>query len=144
MAYWAWLLLGGAPGDRARDARRLLRVLLRAHRAARGAAGRARLGRAGLDAWLLFSAISIALLGLLRRPLQSWLESKRRSQPVDMHPWARRRGAGRTSAIGALGKGRQLRGASWTARNGGASAIVKGQRLRVDRVEGLTLHVHTE
>ena len=39
-----------------------------------------------------------------------------------------------------LGKA-ELRGTTWSARNVGASAITKGQRCTVDRVDGLTLHV---
>ena len=46
-------------------------------------------------------------------------------------------------AVGELGKA-ELRGTSWNARNAGAEAIAKGQRLKVDRVDGLTLHVHAE
>jgi membrane protein implicated in regulation of membrane protease activity len=143
MAYWAWLLLGVAllaielatPGGFFAFFFALSGLLV-GLLVALGWAGPAWMQ------WLLFSAISIALLGLLRRPLQSWLESKRRSQPVDSIPGEAAL-ALEDIAIGALGKA-ELRGSSWTARNGGASAIVKGQRLRVDRVEGLTLHVHTE
>jgi membrane protein implicated in regulation of membrane protease activity len=143
MAYWAWLLLGVAllaielatPGGFFAFFFALSGLLV-GLLVALGWAGPAWMQ------WLLFSAISIALLGLLRRPLQSWLESKRRSQPVDSIPGEAAL-ALEDIAIGALGKA-ELRGASWTAKNGGASAIVKGQRLRVDRVEGLTLHVHTE
>jgi membrane protein implicated in regulation of membrane protease activity len=92
--------------------------------------------------WLLFSVLSVALLALLRKPLQSWLEVKRRGRPVDSL-------AGEAAlalediAVGAIGKA-ELRGTAWSARNCGALAIQKGQRLRVDRVEGLTLHVHNE
>jgi inner membrane protein len=35
----------------------------------------------------------------------------------------------------------ELRGASWTARNAGPEAIIRGQRCTVERVDGLTLWV---
>ena len=38
----------------------------------------------------------------------------------------------------------ELRGARWTARNADASALEPGARARVERVEGLVLHVRRE
>jgi membrane protein implicated in regulation of membrane protease activity len=38
----------------------------------------------------------------------------------------------------------ELRGATWSARNAGDVALAKGDRARVERVEGLTLHVRRE
>jgi membrane protein implicated in regulation of membrane protease activity len=46
-------------------------------------------------------------------------------------------------APGALGRV-ELRGSTWSARNGDAAAIEPGARVRVERVEGLTLHVRRE
>ena len=43
-------------------------------------------------------------------------------------------------APGSMGKV-ELRGASWTARNSGGVPIMRGQRLTVERVDGLTLWV---
>lgn len=43
------------------------------------------------------------------------------------------------------GAGRvELRGSTWSARNAGADAIEADARVRVERVEGLTLHVRRE
>ena len=39
---------------------------------------------------------------------------------------------------GGVGKA-ELRGTTWTARTEAASPLAKGQRCRVERVEGLTL-----
>ena len=38
----------------------------------------------------------------------------------------------------------ELRGATWSARNAGDVALAPGDRARVERVEGLTLHVRRE
>ena len=43
-------------------------------------------------------------------------------------------------AVDAIGKA-ELRGSAWAARNVGATAITRSQRCRVERVEGLTLHL---
>ena len=143
MAYWAWLLLGvgllaielATPGGFFAFffavAGLLVGLLV-----ALGWAGPAWMQ------WLLFSVISVALLMLLRKPLQARLGLDRKARPVDSIPGEAAL-ALEDIAVGAIGKA-ELRGTTWSARNGGAGAIVKGQRLRVDRVEGLMLHVHTE
>jgi membrane protein implicated in regulation of membrane protease activity len=54
--------------------------------------------------------------------------------------------AGRTLealAPGAVGRV-ELRGSTWSARNAGEAAIPPDARVRVERVEGLTLHVRSE
>ncbi|HME73479.1 MAG TPA: NfeD family protein [Myxococcota bacterium] len=43
-------------------------------------------------------------------------------------------------APGALGRG-ELRGSTWTLSNAGSVPLQPGDRCRVERVEGLTLHV---
>lgn len=143
MVYWAWLLLGLAllaielatPGAFFAAFFAISALLLGLLVA---------LGWAGPPwmQWLLFSALSVVALALLRKPLQARLGVKARALPVDSI-------AGETALaledirVGAIGKA-ELRGTAWSARNAGAVPIVKGQRLRVDRVEGLMLHVHTE
>lgn len=92
--------------------------------------------------WLLFSAIALVALGLLRKPMRARLGPKAGARPVDSL-------VGETAValqpipIGEIGKA-ELRGTGWSACNSGATAIEKGQRVRVDRVEGLTLHVHAD
>ena len=44
---------------------------------------------------------------------------------------------------GAIGKA-ELRGTSWTARNTGNQDLTRGQRCRVERVDGLTLFIRAE
>jgi hypothetical protein len=46
-------------------------------------------------------------------------------------------------AAGASGR-IELRGSTWSARNAGNVALAPGDRARVERVEGLTLHVRRE
>ena len=44
--------------------------------------------------------------------------------------------------IGVAGLGKaELRGASWNARNVGATPVTRGERCVVERVEGLVLHI---
>src|SRR5262245_22608494 len=92
--------------------------------------------------WLLFSGVAVVALVLLRKPLQTRLARGGPGRPVDSLA-AEPALALEDIAVGGTGKA-ELRGTSWTARNGGAEAVTKGQRLKVDRVEGLTLHVHKE
>ncbi len=44
---------------------------------------------------------------------------------------------------GAVGRA-ELRGTAWSAKNVGTSAVAKGQRCRVVRVDGLTLSIDQE
>jgi inner membrane protein len=90
--------------------------------------------------WLLFAALGVVLLLALRKRTQQRLETRR--IPVD-------------SLVGevaipledlgphATGKA-ELRGSSWTARNAGAAPLARGQRCQVQKVDGLTLWIHSE
>ncbi|WP_455387757.1 NfeD family protein [Petrachloros mirabilis] len=93
--------------------------------------------------WLLFSVIAVGSLLLFRGPLLAMLGDERRGQPdVDSM-------IGEVAipleaiAVGATGKA-ELRGTTWTAKNVGATAFIKGQRGKVTRVDGLTLWIMTE
>jgi len=106
------------------------------------------LGLAGLDLpqwlqWLLFSFFSIVALLLFREPL---LRAMRE----------RTAGAGQVDALtddvaitleemapGAVGRA-ELRGSTWSARNGGQATLAKGVRCRVLRVDGLMLVIDRE
>jgi membrane protein implicated in regulation of membrane protease activity len=37
-----------------------------------------------------------------------------------------------------------MRGTSWSARNIGEKSLARGERCKVERVEGLTIYVRTE
>jgi len=93
--------------------------------------------------WLLFSAISIVSLLLFRKPLLEWM--KRREPPraaVDSL-------IGETAVLtedlpaGGVGKA-ELRGTSWNVRAREGTGLPRGQRTKVERVDGLTLWVRVE
>ena len=90
--------------------------------------------------WLLFSALAIIMLGLLRGPLHARLNLKGSSKPVDSLV-----GEGGVIldevSVGGVGKV-EVRGSSWSAR--ASEALEKGRRCRVERVDGLTLWVRPE
>lgn len=142
MVYWAWILLGlgllvvelALPGGFFALFFGLSALIV---------GGLVGLGWAGPQwmQWLLFSGISIVALAILRKPMQKWLHPKGLGKVDSLSSEAAI--ALEDIAVGELGKA-ELRGTSWNARNAGAEAIAKGQRLKVERVEGLTLHVHTE
>ena len=92
--------------------------------------------------WLLFSAISLLSLLCFRPHLVRATRSKERPDPIDTLE----------GEIGllvddlppdAVGRA-ELRGTTWTVRNGDQQLLVRGQRCRVSRVDGLTLWIHGE
>lgn len=91
--------------------------------------------------WLLFSALSIVSLVLFRRPMMRRFGlTAGPVPPVDTM-------VGESCVVleppdhDGYGKV-ELRGATWNAR--GAPGLARGQRCRVERVEGLTLWVQPE
>ena len=99
------------------------------------------LGAPGWIEWLLFSAVSVVSLLLFRKPLLDWMKRREPQRPpVDSL-------VGETAVVtedispGATGKA-ELRGTSWNVR--GREALRRGQRARVERVEGLTLWLVAE
>jgi membrane protein implicated in regulation of membrane protease activity len=88
--------------------------------------------------WLLFGIVSVAGVLFLRKPLQ------RRTQVNPDREVDSIVGeiAVATGEIGIQQIGKvELRGTQWTACNIGDSIINAAQRCRVERVEGLTLHI---
>jgi inner membrane protein len=92
--------------------------------------------------WLLFSALAIGALLVLRRPLRAGLLGSRRSRAVDSL-------VGEAAVLledlpaGGVAKA-ELRGSSWSARTREPAPLTRGQRCRVERVEGLTLWIRPE
>lgn len=137
MAWWLWVLLGigllvvelVTPGGLFAlffGAGALLTAILAA------------VGAGATAQWVAFSVLSVVLLATLRRALQERLSTKG-GPPVD-------------SLIGEEvtllddlpegGEGKvELRGVPWSARAASGLALRKGQRCRVERVEGVTLWV---
>jgi membrane protein implicated in regulation of membrane protease activity len=93
--------------------------------------------------WLLFSLLSIVSLLLFRGPLLAKIKShEREGQAVDSL-------VGEVAILledlspGKIGKA-ELRGTAWNVRNAGKASLTKGQRSRVERVEGLTLWIKAD
>jgi membrane protein implicated in regulation of membrane protease activity len=93
--------------------------------------------------WLLFSLVSLVFLFPLRGRLVRWAgAADDAAKAVDAL-------VGQTAVLlddlppGEVGKA-ELRGTAWTARNGDAHALRKGQRGKVTRVDGLTLWLQAE
>ncbi len=92
--------------------------------------------------WILFTVIAMVTLVALRKPLKARLNIDGLHKPVDQLS-EQVAVALEDLPAGAIGKV-EHRGAPWSARNGGETAIAKGQRCRVERVDGLTLWVRSE
>lgn len=144
MAWWYWVLMGlGLLGLEILTPGGFYLLFF-------GLAALAVGGLAGLGAaeptwlqWLLFSALSIVSLLFFRNPLLARIKSvERRGPAVDTM-------VGEVAvplddlAPGGTGKA-ELRGAAWTVHNAGPDGITKGQRSRVERVDGLTLWIRAE
>lgn len=90
--------------------------------------------------WLLFAAFSVVLLTIVRRRMRGALAG--RHGPVDAL-------VGETAVLlddlPPRGVARaELHGSNWEARSTAGVALARGQRCRVDRVEGLTLWISPE
>jgi hypothetical protein len=93
--------------------------------------------------WLLFSVLSVVSLFAFRRPLLEWMKRREPARgPVDSL-------VGETAVLtedlppGGVGKA-ELRGTSWSVRIRTGEALRRGQRCRVEEIDGLTLWVRAE
>jgi membrane protein implicated in regulation of membrane protease activity len=91
--------------------------------------------------WLIFAALAITSLIIFRQriydrmrrklpPLTGGPAGEVVTLPADLPP-------GETCRL-------EYRGCSWSALNGGRTAIAAGAKARIERVDGLTLVVHGE
>jgi membrane protein implicated in regulation of membrane protease activity len=104
----------------------------------------AALGASGPDwmEWLLFSVFSVAGILFFRRPLMRRFNLTPHGRKVDNL-------VGETAIVledvapGAVGKA-EMRGTSWAARTAGGAALARGQRCRVERIDGLMLWLRPE
>jgi membrane protein implicated in regulation of membrane protease activity len=91
--------------------------------------------------WMSFSAVSVVALWLFRERLVAMTRMPD-STEVDTL-------IGETAIVsdeipvGAIGKA-EMRGTSWSARNIGAKTLARGERCKVERVEGLMLWVSAD
>lgn len=137
MAWWIWVLIGVAlliveimtPGG-------LFALFFGV--GALGVAALAAIGAGPVVQWITFPVFSVILLLALRRRLQEKLSSAPQA-PID-------------SLIGqeclliqdvpAGGEGKaELRGVPWSARAASGIPLAKGQRCKVERVDGVVLYV---
>ena len=88
---------------------------------------------------LAFIAISLFCVVLLRKPLLAKFHFRNRTHSVDsiIGETAKALEAIAPQAIGKV----ELRGSCWSAFNTGTELIALNVRCRVEKVEGLTLHV---
>jgi membrane protein implicated in regulation of membrane protease activity len=90
--------------------------------------------------WLLFSIFAIGATAVFRKPLLKKFGATRGGDVDSL--------IGETATTtepirpGGFGKA-ELRGASWNACNASAESLVRGQRCRVERVDGLTIFVRS-
>jgi inner membrane protein len=88
--------------------------------------------------WLTFSVVSVATVVVAQRTLS-------RTEPSHQVDDLRREAAVVIEEITAGGTGRaELRGTTWGARSVDGTAITRGTRCRVERVDGLTLWLRPE
>ncbi len=93
--------------------------------------------------WLLFSVIAVGSLLLFRGPLMAAIKTETdQSSQVDSMVGEVAVPLDRI-AVGETGKA-ELRGTTWSAKNIGTVSLVKGQRSKVSRVDGLTLFITAE
>ena len=88
---------------------------------------------------LAFIAVSLVCVVLLRKPLLAKFHLRNRTHTVDSLVGETAK-AMEPIAPQAFGKV-ELRGSSWSALNTGSASIALHARCRVEKVEGLTLHV---
>ena len=148
MAWWAWMILGLlltvaellTPGG-------FYLIFFGAAALIVGLLDVIGIGLAAWIQWLLFSALSVAAIAFLRRPLVDRF-SARGAGPggptVDTDKLVGEVAvAAETIASGAIGRV-EMRGAAWKACNRSAQALSSGQRCVVERIDGLTLDVRPQ
>lgn len=93
--------------------------------------------------WALFGVFAAVSLVFFRRLVRTRFVERPADGRVDDALLGEAGRALEALAPGAVGRV-ELRGSTWSARNAGEAAIAADARVRVERVEGLTLHVRGE
>lgn len=93
--------------------------------------------------WLLFSGLAILSLLVFRGPLLARIKTQDKEMPTVDSIVGESAMPLEDLAPSGTGKA-ELRGTTWTAHNAGPALLKKGQRCKVDRVEGLTLWITAE
>jgi membrane protein implicated in regulation of membrane protease activity len=93
--------------------------------------------------WLLFSGLAVLSLLIFRGPLLAALQKRDKNLPA-VDTLAGESAIPRENlAVSGIGKA-ELRGTTWTAHNAGPTPLTKGQRCKVERIEGLTIWISAE
>jgi membrane protein implicated in regulation of membrane protease activity len=93
--------------------------------------------------WLLFSVLAILSLLVFRGPLLAWIKTRDKELPTVDSMLGE--SALLLEDLGPSGTGKvELHGTTWTAHNAGLDLLKKGQRCKVERVEGLALWITAE
>lgn len=90
--------------------------------------------------WLVFSVVTVVLILAFRRPTLRLMRVDEREVDSLVGEIAI---ASETIPPGGIGRA-ELRGASWAARNLHTAELAAGQRCRVQRVDGLQIHLLPE
>ncbi len=91
---------------------------------------------------LMFSILSVATLALFRSRLLTWVQHDPQRPEIDT--LVGEIGVASEELIpGTVGRV-EVRGTAWTGRNTTAAAVSRGTRIRVVRVDGLTLEIEPE
>jgi len=91
--------------------------------------------------WVVFAVLSLVLLLAFRRPILKMLQVD--TGPVDSLVGEIAVVVDQAIAAGTVGRA-ELRGSTWAARNLHTTALERGQRCRVTRVDGLMLFLLPE
>jgi membrane protein implicated in regulation of membrane protease activity len=140
MSWWAWVLAGVGllvvemvtPGG-------LFALFFGIGAIAVGALVGVGVGGPAWLQWVLFPALSVALLAVFRKRMRGKLAAPGLQPDL----------AGEVAIViadipaGGVGKA-ELRGTPWEARASAAGPLSRGQRCRVERIEGLTLWLRPE
>jgi len=141
MTWWLWILLGLAlsalelttPGG-------FYLIFFGVGALFTGVASLIGFGVPAWGEWLVFAVASIVMLLLFRRPILRMMQPT--TPDVDAL-------VGETAVAmdtiepGQVGRA-ELRGTAWSARNAHGLQLARGQRCRVERVDGLTLYLVPE
>jgi membrane protein implicated in regulation of membrane protease activity len=106
------------------------------------------LGAAGLEApawvqWALFGVLSVVSLVFFRQQVRARFIERGSDPRVDDTLVGEVATLTEPLAPGATGRA-ELRGTAWNVRNAGPTPLAAGSRARVERVEGLLLHLRAE
>jgi membrane protein implicated in regulation of membrane protease activity len=93
--------------------------------------------------WIVFAALSVIILLAVRKPLLGRFQAHRGRDADFQYLIGEVARPDDDLAANAVGRA-ELRGSSWSARNGEGVGLRKGQRCRVERVEGLTVWLKAE